>query len=111
MQQLGMRFTLLVLAIASTHATLRNEPEVPSADEAVLPQLDKSFAQREVFGMTLAGLVIFVAAGGGTGGGGVLDPIYILVMGLSAKTAIPLSSITILGGAFGKFPKSAAHPG
>eukprot|EP00644_Phytophthora_capsici_P000010 jgi/Phyca11/539761/estExt2_Genewise1Plus.C_PHYCAscaffold_40015 len=53
--------------------------------------------------MALAALVIFVAAGGGTGGGGVLDPIYILVMGLDAKTAIPLSSITILGGAIGNF--------
>ncbi|RLN69754.1 hypothetical protein BBP00_00000141 [Phytophthora kernoviae] len=86
--------------------TLRGEQAVTTSsrtDEAVVPEVDApvSLAQREVFGMALAALVIFVAAGGGTGGGGVLDPIYILIMDLSAKTAIPLSSITILGGAIG----------
>ena len=40
-----------------------------------------------------------VAAGGGIGGGGVLLPIYILVMGFSPKHAIPLSNITVFGGA------------
>ncbi|KAF1332146.1 Transmembrane protein taue like, partial [Globisporangium splendens] len=58
-----------------------------------------AFARHEVLGMSFAGLAIFIAAGGGTGGGGVLDPIYILIMKLDAKTAIPLSSITIVGGA------------
>ncbi|KAL3666619.1 hypothetical protein V7S43_008242 [Phytophthora oleae] len=100
---------LAALALVAVHAeTLRSEPTVavpPPADEAVVPEVDVSvgLAQREIFGMALAALVIFVAAGGGTGGGGVLDPIYILVMGLDAKTAIPLSSITILGGAIGNF--------
>ncbi|KAG1700354.1 hypothetical protein DVH05_012155 [Phytophthora capsici] len=105
-------FAVLLLAaleLATVHAdTLRSEPTVavpPPADEAIVPEVDASvgLAQREIFGMALAALVIFVAAGGGTGGGGVLDPIYILVMGLDAKTAIPLSSITILGGAIGNF--------
>jgi len=40
-----------------------------------------------------------VAAGGGIGGGGILVPIYILVMGFSPKHAIPLSNITVFGGA------------
>jgi hypothetical protein len=39
----------------------------------------------EVTGVLLAALAVFVAAGGGTGGGGVLDPIYILIMGLDTK--------------------------
>jgi Predicted permeases len=40
-----------------------------------------------------------VAAGGGIGGGGILVPIYILVMKFSPKHAIPLSNITVFGGA------------
>ncbi|KAG6977696.1 hypothetical protein JG688_00000069 [Phytophthora aleatoria] len=102
-----LRLAALALAVVNAQ-TLRSEPTVDAlspAEEAVIPEVDAStgLAQREVFGMALAALVIFVAAGGGTGGGGVLDPIYILIMGLDAKTAIPLSSITILGGAIGNF--------
>ena len=40
-----------------------------------------------------------IAAGGGIGGGGVLVPIYILVMKFTPKYAIPLSNVTVFGGA------------
>jgi uncharacterized membrane protein YfcA len=33
-----------------------------------------------------------------SGGGGILVPIFILVMGFNPKYAIPLSNVTILGG-------------
>ncbi|KAL7474669.1 hypothetical protein ACHAW6_000632, partial [Cyclotella cf. meneghiniana] len=36
---------------------------------------------------------------GGIGGGGMLVPIYILVMGILPKHAIPLSNVTVFGGA------------
>merc|ERR1711988_775219 len=49
-------------------------------------------------GFTLMGSMTAIAAGGGIGGGGVLVPILILVMGFTIKAAIPLSSVTILGG-------------
>jgi uncharacterized membrane protein YfcA len=49
------------------------------------------------FSCAIVGLLI--AAGGGIGGGGILVPIYILVMGFSPKHAIPLSNVTVLGGA------------
>jgi uncharacterized membrane protein YfcA len=49
------------------------------------------------FGCAIVGLII--AAGGGIGGGGLLVPIYVLVMGFSPKHAIPLSNITVFGGA------------
>jgi len=39
-----------------------------------------------------------VAAGGGIGGGGVLVPLYILVMGFPPRNAIPLANVTIFGG-------------
>jgi len=38
-----------------------------------------------------------VAAGGGIGGGGVLVPTYIFVLGFQPEIAIPLSNATILG--------------
>lgn len=50
-------------------------------------------------GFVCAVLGLMVAAGGGIGGGGILVPIYILVMGFSPKHAIPLSNITVFGGA------------
>jgi uncharacterized membrane protein YfcA len=40
-----------------------------------------------------------LAAGGGIGGGGILVPIYILILGFSSKQAIPLSNVTVFGGA------------
>ena len=40
---------------------------------------------------------------GGIGGGGVFVPTYILVSGLSAHFAIPLSKVTVLGGALGSY--------
>jgi uncharacterized membrane protein YfcA len=49
------------------------------------------------FGCAVIGLM--VAAGGGIGGGGILVPIYILVMGFTPKHAIPLSNVTVFGGA------------
>lgn len=53
----------------------------------------------DYWGFFLATLGLMVAAGGGIGGGGILVPIYSLVFGFSAKHAIPLSNITVLGGA------------
>jgi uncharacterized membrane protein YfcA len=53
----------------------------------------------DYFGFLLCLLGLMLAAGGGIGGGGILIPIYILVMGFSPKHAIPLSSVTVLGGA------------
>ena len=50
-------------------------------------------------GFFFATLGLMIAAGGGIGGGGVLVPIYILVMRFSPKHAIPLSNITVFGGA------------
>lgn len=50
-----------------------------------------------IVGFGCSALALMIAAGGGIGGGGVLVPIYILIMGFSPKYAIPLSNVTILG--------------
>ncbi|KAM3567966.1 hypothetical protein VYU27_009901 [Nannochloropsis oceanica] len=54
--------------------------------------------QHDVMTIALATLGLIVAAGGGIGGGGILVPLYILVLGFSPRRAIPLSNVTILGG-------------
>lgn len=55
----------------------------------------------DICGLLSASLAVMIAAGGGIGGGGMLVPIYILVMGFTAKYAIPLSNVTVFGGALG----------
>lgn len=64
-------------------------------DHAPLFPLTKS----DIIGGTCIILGLMVAAGGGIGGGGVLLPILTLIMGFSPKHAIPLSNITVFGGA------------
>jgi hypothetical protein len=85
---------LLVAAVVAAEeapAKLRLEDATtPSLSKMELPVQDAaaqvlSYAQNEIVAIALAGLVVFIAAGGGTGGGGVLNPIYILIMGLDPK--------------------------
>ena len=54
---------------------------------------------RDIFGFLLASMGVTLAAGGGIGGGGIVVPVYIIVMGLSPRDAIPISSVTVFGGA------------
>jgi hypothetical protein len=49
-------------------------------------------------GVLCAALGLILASGGGIGGGGMLVPLYVLVMGFSPKHAIPLSNVTVFGG-------------
>lgn len=53
----------------------------------------------DFIGFFLAVLGLILAAGGGIGGGGILVPIYILILGFMPKHAIPLSNVTVFGGA------------
>ncbi|KAL3816918.1 hypothetical protein ACHAXA_009113 [Cyclostephanos tholiformis] len=66
-----------------------------SRDHKKLLPLDSS----DYAGFLYATLGLMIAAGGGIGGGGVLVPIYILIMKFTPKYAIPLSNVTVLGGA------------
>lgn len=76
-----------------THA----ESEACDSDSDHYSILDK-VTWRDFVGFGCAAVGLMVAAGGGIGGGGILVPIYILVMDFSPKKAIPLSNVTILGG-------------
>ncbi len=50
-------------------------------------------------GFSLAAIGLLVAAGGGIGGGGILVPIYTLVLHFKPKYAIPLANVSVFGGA------------
>ena len=53
----------------------------------------------DYFGLAAAIGGLMIAAGGGIGGGGMLVPINIILFGFKPKYAIPLSNVTVLGGA------------
>ena len=54
--------------------------------------------RRDVIGFMLASLGATLGSLGGIGGGGLVVPCYIIVTRLNLKQAIPLSSVTVLGG-------------
>ena len=64
-----------------------------------LPSLFPFRWPRDYLGFGFAILGLLLASGGGIGGGGILVPIYILILDFPVKNAIPLASITVLGGA------------
>lgn len=70
------------------------EIEAPVSRHKPLFPLDVS----DAWGFIAAAIGLMIAASGGIGGGGVLVPIYILLMGFRTKFGIPLSNITIFGG-------------
>jgi hypothetical protein len=53
----------------------------------------------DYYGFLFVVIGLMIVARGGIGGGGMLVPIYMLVMGFAPKQAIPLSNVTIVGGA------------
>lgn len=67
---------------------------VEDMDPSLLP-----LSMRDVIAFCLATCGLMIAAGGGIGGGGILVPIYILVLNFTPKQAIPLSNVTVFGGA------------
>eukprot|EP00574_Skeletonema_japonicum_P006358 CAMPEP_0201726150 /NCGR_PEP_ID=MMETSP0593-20130828/9294_1 /ASSEMBLY_ACC=CAM_ASM_000672 /TAXON_ID=267983 /ORGANISM="Skeletonema japonicum, Strain CCMP2506" /LENGTH=564 /DNA_ID=CAMNT_0048217619 /DNA_START=38 /DNA_END=1732 /DNA_ORIENTATION=+ len=80
---------------SQTHRQLGSSSSSSKKHHKPLLPLDHT----DKLGLFFATLGLMIAAGGGIGGGGVLVPIYILVMKFSPKHAIPLSNITVFGGA------------
>ena len=62
--------------------------------------------------VSMASVGLSIAAGGGIGGGGILVPIFIIFGKFTPELAIPLSNITIFGGAIGNFyfNRRKSHP-
>lgn len=55
--------------------------------------------QLDYIGIVLTIIGLLIASGGGIGGGGILVPILILIMNFTTKHAIPISNVTVVGGA------------
>ncbi|GAB4818572.1 hypothetical protein N2152v2_005618 [Parachlorella kessleri] len=66
----------------------------------------------DVAGLVATSAATALAAGGGMGGGSLLVPIYILVLGFPMGGAVALSNVTIFGGALvnAAFNFGARHP-
>jgi uncharacterized membrane protein YfcA len=84
-------------SIEDTINTGMNHPPVVDDPDEHSPLFPLTASDYYGIIFSIGGLVI--AAGGGIGGGGILVPIYILVWGFSPKHAIPLSGVTVFGGA------------
>lgn len=104
--RLVMKTTLEVLILLSVFARAKGISIENSASTRWLQSLMDGRSQQplvplsgtDVLGFALSSLSVVLAAGGGIGGGGMLIPIYVLVMGFTPKRAIPLSNVTVLGG-------------
>ena len=82
-------------AMSVSTPTTHHHKQVFQEEHKPLFPLDYS----DYYGVFFTIIGLMIAAGGGIGGGGILVPIYILVMGFSPKHAIPLSNVTVFGGA------------
>jgi uncharacterized membrane protein YfcA len=80
---------------------------IQNAHKTLLP-----LSVADALGFALAMLGLLIASGSGIGGGGLLVPIYVLVWDFTPKYAVPLSNITVLGGAVANFilNVSKRHP-
>ena len=89
-------------------AVVRYLLDVFEEDHAPLFPLTTS----DYVGFACATVGLMIAAGGGVGGGGILVPIYILIFGFSPKHAIPLSNVTVFGGAIANtiYTTGKRHP-
>merc|ERR1719343_543831 len=83
--------------LLTNYTTERHHVHSPVYEENHPSLFPLSTSDRIGFSLAICGLMI--AAGGGIGGGGILVPIYILVMGFDPKHGIPLSNVTVFGGA------------
>ena len=52
---------------------------------------------RDYLGLLASALAILLASGSGIGGGGLLVPIFLLVLGFGTRDSVALSNLTILG--------------
>lgn len=96
---IGLMATILVSAFSSLSDDEYSDSIVRRllTDSGPTPTLFP-ITVRDYLSLAFSVLGLLLAAGGGIGGGGILVPIYTLVLGMSPKHAIPLSNVTVFGG-------------
>ena len=89
------------------------ELHVQPVSSCIEKNLFSPFTGADAFASFMAFLSTALGSGCGVGGGGLLVPLYILVVGLGPKHAIPLSKATIFGAAMATFVVNyqRKHPG
>ena len=93
-------FSLVILAVVNSSSedpSFRSLRRASASEESMNTVF--SLSSNDLIGISLAALGLMIAAGGGIGGGGMLVPVFVLVLKLSPDLAVPLSNATIFGGA------------
>mmetsp|Transcript_34669 Transcript_34669/g.44714 ORF Transcript_34669/g.44714 Transcript_34669/m.44714 type:complete len:587 (+) Transcript_34669:14-1774(+) len=110
-------FAFLVCNAVAEEANQRDDgDDTPLSTDAAAAQEVESFKLKfdgfTIFTFFIIALSLIIASASGIGGGGILVPLYILMLGAPGKVAIPLSNVTILGGGIGNniFNLQKRHP-
>lgn len=105
--------SIAMLAVVMTMYTVLSDEQLSSSisnlsnksARSLLPAISTNhkplqpLSTTDYIGFACATVGLIIAGGGGIGGGGILVPIYILILGFSPKHAIPLANVTVFGGA------------
>jgi hypothetical protein len=94
-----------VVLVDDRYYSSRDDKAV-DADKDVTPKLFPR-EKREVVGFVVASVALSLVASGGTGGGGIVVRIYIVVIGLSIQAAIPIGAYTYLHCSYRPFHSSS----
>lgn len=97
------RILLLLFLIPLVLSECSSSEDCNGVERCISNQCRKLELLDNIDGLLIVGtLIVFfgamLAAGGGLGGGGIFVPVFILIVGLNPKEAVPLSQATIFGG-------------
>lgn len=97
----SLPFVLVIMLLAFNQTTDRRLTMID--EDEFIPDIFPFRWPQDYLGFGFAVLGLLLAAGGGTGAGGILIPVYILFLGFPVKHAIALACVTVLGGAIASY--------
>ncbi|KAJ6255765.1 protein yippee-like [Anaeramoeba flamelloides] len=81
----------------------QQEEDSPDKKTCVTKPLFGPFMWRDILATILIFVAAIIASGAGLGGGAIFVGVYLLILGFSTRTAVPVSQFTILGGSISAF--------